>query len=109
MSAHLRSAVSEVNMESIKNRLMREVVTCSVYLVISILSAIWAGDKLIVASFFEPIRGLEIDPMGTLQIMQRDYLVPFICAFAILCALRFLSLILLWYGRRRTIFSNQAQ
>jgi len=96
-------------MESIKNRLMREVVTCSVYFVISMLSAIWAGHKLIVAAIFEPIRGLGIDSMGSLQIMQRDYLVPFICAFAILCALRFLTIVVLWYGRTRAIFSNQVQ
>jgi len=86
-------------MESIKNRLMREAVTCSVYFVISILSAIWACHRFIVDHYFDAIRDLEIDPMGTLQIMRRDYLVPFISAFVILCALRFLSIVFLWYGK----------
>jgi hypothetical protein len=40
VSAHLKSAVSEMNMERMKTRLMREVVACSVYFVTSILSAI---------------------------------------------------------------------
>ena len=96
-------------MESIKNRLMREVVTCSVYFVISIISAIWAYDRFIVASYVDPSVGVDINPMGMVRIMWGDYLVPFICAFAVLCALRFLSIVLLWYGRRRAIFSNQAQ
>jgi hypothetical protein len=96
-------------MESIKNTLMREVVTCSAYFVISILSAIWAGNRFIVVHIFEPMRWHDMEPMGTLRIMQRDYLVPFICAFAILCALRFLSIVLLWHGKRRAIFSDRAQ
>jgi len=96
-------------MESIKNRLMREVVTCSVYLVISILSAIWAYDRFIAASYVDTSAGVEINAMGMIRVMWGDYLVPFICAFAILCALRFLSIVVLWYGRRRAIFSNQVQ
>jgi hypothetical protein len=40
-----------VNIESIKNRLMREAGICSVYFVISLLSAIWAYDRFIAASF----------------------------------------------------------
>lgn len=109
MSAHLKSAVSEVNMESIKNRLMREAIICSVYFVISLLSAIWAYDRYIDASYVDTSGGFEINPMGMVRIMWGDYLVPFICAFATLCALRFLSIVLLWYGRRRAIFSNQVQ
>ena len=96
-------------MESIKTRLMREAVVCSVYFVISILSAIWAYDRFISASYVDTSEGAEINPMGMVRIMWGDYLVPFICAFAILCALRFLSLVLLWYGKRRAIFSNQVQ
>jgi hypothetical protein len=98
-----------MNMESIKTKLMREVVACSVYFVISILSAIWAYDRFIVAIYVDPGGGIDINPMGMVRIMWGDYLVPFICAFAALCALRFLSIVLLWYGRRRDIFSDQVQ
>jgi NADH:ubiquinone oxidoreductase subunit 6 (subunit J) len=100
--------ISEVNMESIKTRLMREAVTCSVYFVISILSAILAYDRFVVASG-EDIKGVEINAAGMARIMWGDYLVPFIYAFAVLCALRFLSIILLWYARKRTVYSNQVQ
>jgi len=96
-------------MESIKNRLMREAVICSAYFVISILSAIWAYDRLIAASIGDAKGDAQINPMGMVRIMWGDYLVPYICAFVILCALRFLSIVLLWYGRRRAIFSNQVQ
>ena|SRR5215475_8526421 len=109
MSAHLRSAVNEENMESIKDRLMREAVTCSVYFVISILSAIWAYDRFIVALYGDTSGGVEINAMGMVRIMWGDYLVPFICAFAIFCTIRFLSIVLLWFGRRKGILSNQAQ
>jgi hypothetical protein len=90
-------------MESIKIRLMREAVTCSVYFVISILSAILAYDRYIVASTGDIEKGIEINPMGMVRIMWGDYLVPFICAFVALCALRFLSILLLWYTKKRTI------
>jgi hypothetical protein len=96
-------------MESIKNRLMREAVTCSVYFVISMLSAIWAGHNYIEARDVEIFAGLDAEPMGTFRRMQSDYIVPFICAFVILCALRFLSIVLLWYGKRGTTFSNRVQ
>jgi NADH:ubiquinone oxidoreductase subunit 6 (subunit J) len=95
-------------MENIKIRLMREAVTCSVYFVISILSAIFAYDRFIVASYGD-IKGVEINTMGMARIMWGDYLVPFIYAFVVLCALRFLSIMLLWYMRKRTIYSNQVQ
>jgi len=96
-------------MESIKNRLMREAGICSVYFVISILSAIWAYDRLLYASLKDTKGDAQYDLMGMVRVMWGDYLVPFICAFAVLCALRFLSIVLLWYGRRRAIFSNQVQ
>jgi len=95
-------------MENIKNRLMREAVICLVYFVISIISAIWAYDRYIVASYVDTSGGFDLNPMGMVRIMWGDYLVPFICAFAILCAMRFLSIVLLWHVRRRAIFSNQA-
>jgi hypothetical protein len=101
--------MSEVKMESVKTRLMREAVICSVYFVISLLSAIWAYDRFIVFSYGDSNSEFEINPMGMVRIMWRHYLVPFIYAFATLCALRFLSIVLLWYGKRRAIFSNQAQ
>jgi len=96
-------------MESIKNRLMREAGICSVYFVISILSAIWAYDRFIYASLKDTKGVMQYDLMGMVRVMWGDYLVPFICAFAILCALRILSIVLQWYGRRRAIFSNQVQ
>ena len=96
-------------MESIKVRLMREAITCSVYFVISILSAIWAYDRFIAASIGDDKGDMQINLMGMFRIMWGDYLVPFICAFAILCALRFLSTVLPWYIKRRAIYSNQVQ
>jgi hypothetical protein len=96
-------------MESIKNRLKREAVNCSVYFVISILSAMWAYDSFIGYRNGDSDGPAELNAMGMVRIMWRHYLVPFICAFAILCSLRFLSIVLLWYGRRRAIFSNQVQ
>jgi hypothetical protein len=101
--------LTEMNMESIKNRLVREAVICSVYFVISMLSAIWAYDRFIAFSVGDSNEGFDINLMGMIRIMWRHYLVPFICAFASLCALRFMSIVLLWYGRKRAIFSNQVQ
>jgi hypothetical protein len=101
--------MSEVNMESLKTRLMREAVICSIYFVISLLSAMWACHNYIAARDVEIFAGLEVEPMGTFRRMQSDYLVPFICVFAILCALRFLSIVLFWYGKRRAVFSNRSQ
>jgi hypothetical protein len=96
-------------MESIKIRLKREAVNCSVYFVISILSAIWAYDRLLYASLKDTKGDVQYDLMGMVRVMWGDYLVPFICAFAILCALRFLSIVLPWYMRRRDTYSNQVQ
>jgi hypothetical protein len=76
-------------MESIKNRLMREAGICSVYFMISILSAIWAYDRFIEYRNGDSDGPAELNAMGMVRIMWGDYLVPFICAFAILCALRF--------------------
>ena len=81
-------------MEDNKGKFRREVITWTQYFVISLLAAVWAYDSFISKSTGPIAEGIDINALGMIRVMWHTYLLPFVCAFAVLSALRLLFLFL---------------